>query len=629
LSANRQEQQTMKKSLLSVLGLALSMAASAQIPFPVNIDTTWSATTVWMPKSPLKMQVLFVGGVDTVETTDTYGNKGGKAIAKQWHDFIGFTPDNTPGTKDLGWVSVNHEMIQKNDMIGDGGGMTVFKLRRLNGDVLEVVPQELYDGRSGKFFNVDFTNITGETGMNCAGIVGPDGRIWTAEEWLASSNATISSGLRDTADFTIGISTPAGFPGLNGKTIKKYQNWNWMVEIDPRQAKAIRKQYNWGRAGWEGGAILPDNKTVFLGEDATPGTLVKFVADEPGDFTKGTTYIYKHDAPTKWIVVPNDLDTLLSINKFAMRNGATMFTRLEWVAYNKGNNKVYVTETGNDNPGSAFKAGGAIAPHLVVAYKNRFKETTGNDFPYSDAVAADSVRNGAFRDYYGRVLELDLTTNEVKTYIEGGPFNGSSASKPVSQYPSTHLSNPDGLNFMHIGSKDYMIISEDLNGRNWGRMPAEYQASSQTVCEAFLLDMSITNPTYNDIIRIAACAPGAEITGAIALDSKTMLMNSQHPASTNTFPFNNSLTYAISGWDGVPTALEDIKKAGTPTFSVYPNPVARELNLDKVMDVAIYDITGKRLKVYRDVKSIDVTDLSSGTYIIMNDKGESLKFIVE
>lgn len=619
----------MKKLLLSASMLSLAITGFSQIPFPVKIDTSWSLKTVWMPKSPLKLQVLFVGGVDTVQTTATYGNPAGKEVAKQWHDFIGFTPDNTPGTQDLGWVSVNHEMIQRNDKIGDGGGMTVFKLRRLNGDSLAIVPQTLNDGRSGRFFNVDFTNITGETGMNCSGISAPDGRIWTAEEWMAASNASISSGLRDTTDFTIGVTTPAGFPGLNGRTIKKFQNWNWMVEIDPKQAKAIRKQYNWGRAGWEGGAMMADNKTIYLGEDATPGMFVKFVANTAGDFTSGKTYFYKHDDPNKWVEIPSVLDTMLNLSKYGMSRGATMFTRLEWVAINKTNGKVYVTETGNDNPGNAFKAGGVVAPHLIVAYKNRYKLMTGSDFPNSDAAAADSVRNGAFKDYYGRVLELDPTTNEVKTYIEGGPYNGSSASKPVNQYPDIHLSNPDGLNFMYVGGKTYMMISEDLNGRNWGRMPAEYQGSNQTVCETYLLDMSVANPSFTDLVRVAACAPGAEITGAISLDSKTMLLNSQHPATSNTFPYNNSLTYAISGWDGLPTALAEIKKAGTPTFSIYPNPVARELNLDKVMDVAIYNMAGQRMRVYRDVKSIDVSELNSGTYIIMNDKGESLKFVVE
>jgi hypothetical protein len=40
-------------------------------------------------------------------------------------------------------------------------------------------------------------------------------------------------------------------------------------------------------------------------------------------------------------------------------------------------------------------------------------------------------------------------------------------------------------------------------------------------------------------------------------------------------------------------------------------------------------MTGKRISVHRDVKTVDVTGLNSGVYIIMNEQGESLKFIVE
>lgn len=129
-----------------------------------------------------------------VETTKTYGNPAGKAVAKEWHDFIGFTADNTG--KYLGWVSVNHEMICHDDRIGDGGGMTVFAVKRdpITG-LLEVAEQELQDGRRGKFFNVDFANTVGETGMNCGGIQSPDGRIWKAEEWFRTSNTSINNGV--------------------------------------------------------------------------------------------------------------------------------------------------------------------------------------------------------------------------------------------------------------------------------------------------------------------------------------------------------------------------------------------------------------------------------------------------
>ena len=161
-------------------------------------------------------------------------------------------------------------MIVQDDKIGDGGGMTVFRVKRdPDNDTLIIMDQTLSDGRSGKFFNVDFVNHTGETGMNCGGIISQaDGRIWTAEEWFRSSNGSISD--RDQSEFRIigtgtvnGQAAPAGFPGFNGDTVAKFQNQNYMTEIDPREAVAIRKQYNWGRQPFEGGTVLPDNKTVY------------------------------------------------------------------------------------------------------------------------------------------------------------------------------------------------------------------------------------------------------------------------------------------------------------------------------------------------------------------------------
>lgn len=620
----------MKKIVLLVLVVAVGLLrqAMAQAPFPINIDTAWYSTSVWMPKSPLKSQVIFVGGVDTVQTTATYGNPAGQALAKQWHDYTAFVKDDKATNGELGWVIVNHEMTTKNSQIGDGGGMTMFKLKRTTGDVLEVVNQTLPDGRKGKFFNVDFVNTVGETGMNCGGIT-KNGRVWTAEEWMQTSNRGIyanGNGYTDTSDFIIGTTTPAGFPGFNGRVLKRYQNLNWMVEIDPKNAKAVRKQYNWGRAGWEGGVILDDNKTVYLFEDASPGILAKFIATTPGDFTSGQLYVYKHNAPSKWITIENNLDTLLDLNAVAIRRGATMFNRLEWGQYHNGN--IYICETGRDafNYNSGIAKNGVVSMSLVDGYKTRFKIEKGYDFPLRDADAADSVRQGKFFDYYGRVLQFNIASEKVRSYIEGGPLAPSSASQNRFAYPSIHLSNPDGVDFITIGDKDYMIIQEDLNGVNWNRMPA---GLTQTQCETYLLDMSIPNPSFRDLIRLTASAPGAEITGATPIDSKTILINSQHPSGNNPPPYNNSLTFAISGFDGTPALSIDNVKKETPFFSIYPNPVSRELHFNEVSDVAIYNAMGQRVKVAREVSYISVNDLTPGQYFIRNTKGETLKFIVE
>jgi secreted PhoX family phosphatase len=468
--------------------------------------------------------------------------------------------------------------------------------------------------------------------MNCGGITTTEGRMWTAEEWMQNSNSGMfagmyndGNGLRDTNNFIIGVTTSAGFPGFNGKTLKKYQNFNWMVEIDPKTAKAKRKQYNWGRAGWEGGVIMSDNKTVYLFEDGSPGIFAKFVATNSGDFNNGQLYVYKHDSPNFWIPIENNLDTLVELNKVAIRRGATMFNRLEWGQQYNG--KIYICETGRDafnfNSGNSLK--GVVSPTLIDGYKTRYQIKNGNPFPGTDAQAADSVRLGRFADYYGRVIEFNPDNNIIRSYIEGGPLASSSISESTNTYPAIHLSNPDGIDFMTVGSKTYMIIQEDLNGLTWNRMPG---GLTKTTCETYLLDMSILNPTFNDLVRLTACAPGAEITGAVMINGNTMLLNSQHPSSSNNAPFNNSLTYAISGFNSSSVGMLTNKMLDNE-FGIYPNPTSRELNLNKTQDIAIYDISGKRIRVARDVISVDVSELNSGVYFIQNQDGKTIKFIIE
>lgn len=602
-----------------MLTLGLSFAVSAQTLFDLQIDPNFSDTEVVVPASPLKYQILFIGGVDMVQTTATYGNPATEVPAKEWNDFIGFTPDFT--NESLGWISINHERIEANDNIGDGGGMTTFRVMRdADTDTLIVVEQTLEDGRTGKFFNVDFANTTGETGMNCGGISSiVDGRIWTAEEWWRGDNTAIAD--RDTSDFIIGEGTvdgyiaPNGFPGFNGQQIKKYQNYNYMTEIDPRQARAVRKQYNWGRQAFEGGTVLPDNRTVILGVDATPGFLTKFVADVPGDFTNGKTYVYKHDGVEKWIELDNsDIDVVLNFKDYAVASAATMYNRLEWVTVDPQTGKVYMTETGRDNPGSRWAdehaAGAVHAPHHLARAEEQ------------GAMHPDSA---AYWDYYGRVLEFDPATDEVSVYLEAGPYFTESPEE--ADYPMTHLSNPDGLHVMVVKNKSYMVIQEDLNGTSHGRMPANYDNRQ---CELFMLDMSIEEPTLDDLVRIAVSPLGSEITGAIGTtDGKTLLVNAQHPSTDNPYPYNHSLTFALTGWDEALSTTTSTKPVFTEgeELQVYPNPVAQTLYLNKTTDVAIYNAEGKRIRVERNVKQLDIFSLAPGIYFLQTAEGEMRKIV--
>lgn len=611
----------MKNLFMSLATLTTVAVSYAQDAFSRTVEPNWEATEVVVPPSPFDYQVIFVGNSDYVQTA-----KGDSIQAKQWHDFIGFTPMNDYDCSvsdnpenELGWVSVNHEMVQANDKIGDGGGMTTFKIaRNPETELIEVVSQKLTDGREGKFFNVDFRG-TGETGMNCGGITSSvDGRIWTAEEWWRYSNEHIyddGAGVRDTADFVIKYS---GIPMADFQTIKKYQNFNWMVEIDPREARAIRKQYNWGRQSFEGGAVAPDNQTVYMSVDATPGYFSKFVADQPGIFTSGTLYVYSEEAEDKWIEVDNgDLNNMLNYTELVTGMGATMYNRLEWTTLDPETGLVYMTETGRDNPASRWNSyadmGGAYAAHHLARA----------------TAQGTTVDSEDYWDYYGRVLLYNPQTLELSVYLEGGPYFDESPSTEA--YPNKHLSNPDGLNMLHVGEKSYLLICEDLNGTSHGRVP---EGVSNRMCELYLLDVDITTPTIDDLVRITQTPAGAEITGAVGLpDGKSILVNSQHPSTSNPFPYNNSLTFAITGFDreGALEALstQNVAEIQGEDFDVYPNPVERILYLNQAQDIAIYNALGQRILVSRNSSSVDVSSLERGVYFLINEAGDSRKVIIK
>jgi hypothetical protein len=197
---------------------------------------------------------------------------------------------------------------------------------------------------------------------------------------------------------------------------------------------------------------------------------------------------------------------------------------------------------------------------------------------------------------------------------------------PASTYPNTHLTNPDGLSFMTVNGRVYMVIQEDLNGSSYGRVPT---GETNRLCELFLYDMSDPNPALSKLMKITAVPTGAEITGAVQITNDILLVNSQHPSTSNPFPYNNSLTFAIIGFSKSTVGMAEEPKFEGEGFQVYPNPASRTLNFNELSDVAIYDLNGRRLEVYRNVEKIDVSHLAPAVYFVQNAKGDVQRLIIQ
>lgn len=452
-------------------------------PLASNFDNK----TVLIPEG-YKYDILYSAGTDSVLRAD-----GQKFPAREYADFTAYMPKD--GSNEHGYLYVNHESKNLDDNLGDGGGGALLEIKKENGT-----------WKTLSIKHIDFSSVGG-TLRNCGGTLTPQNTILTAEETEPSSNAKLAGEYRDTSDF-------------NG--LKRHQNFGWIVEVDPMSGKALHKLYAMGRYEHEDAHIMADNKTIYLTDDATPAVFFKFVADTAGVFTSGQLYAYKQSADGEsgeWLAIPRVMDSLIIARDVAMRMGASLFVRHEWV--DGLGDKIYISETGNDNYNLDRPVSLGAAP---ANYFNSCCHKEGNN--YSDP--------------YGRVLELDLNTLKMRVLVAGGNITNA--------LPG-NFASPDGMYLGKVNGKDYLMINEDLIGNTHNRVGEPGLAKDEIYNEIYFLDLANPNPTANDLKRFLIGPEGCETTGTMFTpDGKTMFVSIQHPNPSNPEPFNKTIVIAITGF---------------------------------------------------------------------------------
>ena len=475
-------------AIIFILLICASNAIGSDSIFkPVKYD--YNNKTVLIPEG-FSYSILYAKG------DDIYTNDGKKAKAKGSQDLVIYIPINN--SNEHGYLYVSHEGREPDSILGDGGGGAILEVKKTNG----------VWAKMGDVHSIDFSTV-GETFRNCGGTLTPHGTILSAEEERPQSNTELIKrfGITDTSDF-------------NGK--KKFLNYGWMVEIDPISRKAIRKVKNFGRYPHEDAQCMPDGKTVYLTADSKPAVLFKFIAEKANDYSKGQLFAYKQSEDGNsgnWVKLPMDEESLENIINVSLTFGATMFISHEWI--DVVGDKLYITESGSDNFDfiKEVKAGGKAARHL-------------------DSLC--SVGENKYKDPFGRILELDLITNKIRVLVNGGVSSKDSA---------VCFSSPDAMTAVRIKGKDYLVISEDTHGWKNGTAGAAIAARKETYNEIYFLDLSIANPTLDDLQRFMFAPEGCETTGNFfTADAKNYFLAIQHPSTTNPAPFNKSCVIAITGF---------------------------------------------------------------------------------
>ncbi|HNZ90572.1 MAG TPA: DUF839 domain-containing protein [Acidovorax sp.] len=135
-----------------------------------------------------------------------------------------------------------------------------------------------------KYHNVDTSKVHG-LWITCGASISPWGTHLSSEEYEPDAFAARSANFMD--DFS---------KNLYGDATKANPyNYGHMPEVtvNPDGTGSIKKHFCMGRISHELVQVMPDNRTVLMGDDATNAGYFVFVADKEKDLSSGTLYVAK------------------------------------------------------------------------------------------------------------------------------------------------------------------------------------------------------------------------------------------------------------------------------------------------------------------------------------------------
>ena len=416
-----------------------------------------------------------------------------------------------------------------------------------------------------KYFNVDTSSVHG---------------LWiTCGASLSPWNTHLSSEEYEPDAFNQGIGGPnitgIGRSFFGAETQAHPYNYGHLPEVivNPDGSGKIIKHYCLGRISHELVHVMPDNRTVIMGDDYTNGGFFMFVADKEKDLSAGTLYIAKYTsllnesstATIQWIelghatsqeiddlvnlqnIQPNDIMESLTVNPndpsyteitlakkklwvkvkpgmekaaaflethryAALKGGSLAFTKMEGTTINIKDKKAY-SALANIQDSMVQNGNGWVASHNVSFTK---KITAGgvleHDLTGGQLTSSDSVIQSEWVPFQSRILLLgeDISADQL----------GNTA------HPDK-IASPDNLKFSE--TLRTLFIGEDS-----GNHPNNF-------LWAYHVDRK-ENP-----VRLLSTPFGAESTGLHAVDSIrgwTYIMSNFQHAGDAKDPTGGSLKQA-------------------------------------------------------------------------------------
>ncbi|NBY69908.1 MAG: DUF839 domain-containing protein [Betaproteobacteria bacterium] len=400
-----------------------------------------------------------------------------------------------------------------------------------------------------KYHNVDTSTVNG-LWITCGASLSPWGTHLSSEEYEPNAFTAATDAQFKTFSKNLYGSETAANPYHYGHMPE--------VTVNADGTASIKKHYNLGRISHELVQVMPDNRTVLMGDDATNSGYFVFVADKEKDLSSGTLYVAKVGAgfsidpaaaaaPLTWIKLgsatsaeikaladklkPTDIMSVVSTDpQDATYTKVNANGKTEWIKVNAGMEKAaaflethrYASLVGA-SMGFSKMEGTTVNIKDKVAYSalqnciasmvaGNAYNTVGNGISIPKALNAGVVMalnlKGGQKDTTGAAIVSEWMPVDTKALISGEDITADALGNTANP---DKIANPDNLKFSE--SLRTLFIGED---------------SSQHV-NNFLWAYNIDTKALSRIMSIPS---GGESTGLHAVDELNgwtyIMSNFQH-----------------------------------------------------------------------------------------------------
>ncbi|HJV82021.1 PhoX family protein [Noviherbaspirillum sp.] len=323
------------------------------------------------------------------------------------------------------------------------------------------------------------------------------------------------------------------------------------VTVNPDGTGSIRKHYCLGRISHELVQVMPDERTVLMGDDATNGGLFMFIADAARDLSSGTLYVAKWNQKTAenggsadlgWIKlgkatsaeIKTLADTLGAADILDVKTADPSDASYTRIAFSGKSNWVKFM------PGKE-KAAAFLETHRYAAFKGGslgFTKMEGTTVNARDKIAylAMSYIQAAMKNGSGGISVQGPNAGAIYALnLKGGQTDDTGAAIDSQWVPvdmaalllGEDLSAPDALGNLanpdKIANPDNIKFSEKLRTLFIGE-------DSGLHVNNFLWAYNVDTKLLS---RVMSCPAGAESTGLHAVDDINgfayIMSNFQHP----------------------------------------------------------------------------------------------------